>query len=397
MKRGLKYVSYADHSGYGTAGLDYLHGFMNAGHRVSWEPLVFDHWGYVPWSAELGTMPIFRETLADDRGRFPHTSLLDILHADIAYRSIVLHTQPESWPLYWEQGCERVGYTVWESDHVPLHWPALLNTADRILVPCQFNVDVFTHDGVKPPVTVVPHIYRPPDAMAHDEVEEFRRKLGIADNHFVFYTINTWTSRKALWETVTAFLDAFMVRDPVTLVIKTDSTGVPSEDALARMPTPRILAELCAGRRDIPAMHLICRDLSRREIDLLHHLGECYVSLTHGEGWGLGAFEAAGIGNPVIMTGWGGQLDYLGTDHPGLVDYAMVPVRDCFGSGSYQTHQHWAQADRDHAVALMRAIVANPSAFKASAAATHARIRAEFSESAVIHRFAEAIDVTRTA
>ncbi len=56
---------------------------MNAGHRVSWEPLVFDHWGYVPWSAELGTMPIFRETLADDRGRFPHTSLLDILHADI--------------------------------------------------------------------------------------------------------------------------------------------------------------------------------------------------------------------------------------------------------------------------------------------------------------------------
>src|SRR6185437_13149736 len=73
---------------------------------------------------------------------------------------------------------------------------------------------------------------------------------------------------------------------------------------------------------------------------------------------GLGAFDAATLGKPVIMTGWSAQLDYLagasGT-WPGAVPYRLVnapvfpPHLPSFFPG-----QHWAQADLDAAAALMR-------------------------------------------
>ena len=73
--------------------------------------------------------------------------------------------------------------------------------------------------------------------------------------------------------------------------------------------------------------------------DAIHAIGDCYVSLTHGEGWGMGAFDAATLGKPVLITGWGSprigavQLDAGGAQpspelraqHPGLV-IARVPA-----------------------------------------------------------------------
>ena len=41
-------------------------------------------------------------------------------------------------------------------------------------------------------------------------------------------------------------------------------------------------------------------------------------------GGGWGAFEAARLGKPVIMTGYGGQLDYLDAELSHLVDYTLV-------------------------------------------------------------------------
>ena len=38
---------------------------------------------------------------------------------------------------------------------------------------------------------------------------------------------------------------------------------------------------------------------------------KAYISLTHGEGYGLPLFEAAYNGLPVICSGWSGQCDFL--------------------------------------------------------------------------------------
>ena len=74
-------------------------------------------------------------------------------------------------------------------------------------------------------------------------------------------------------------------------------------------------------------------------------------SVTRGEGWGLGPFDAATLGKPVIITGWGGHLDFLGADYPGLIAYTMAPVSGWLHGASYRPTQQWAVADRHDAAA----------------------------------------------
>jgi hypothetical protein len=82
----------------------------------------------------------------------------------------------------------------------------------------------------------------------------------------------------------------------------------------------------------------------------------------------MGAFDAAALGKPVIITGWGGQLDYLGEDYPGLIRYEMTGVpAGWLPHATQETTQRWAQPDLDHASALMRAAVArDPVLFDAA-------------------------------
>ena len=60
----------------------------------------------------------------------------------------------------------------------------------------------------------------------------------------------------------------------------------------------------------------------------------------------------------MIITGWGGHLDYLGQDYPGLVRYEMTQVEGWRPESVYRPTQRWATADRQHAVQLMRGAVA---------------------------------------
>lgn len=41
-----------------------------------------------------------------------------------------------------------VAHTVWETDRTPRHWPELLNETDLVIVPTEWNRDVFTGCGV---------------------------------------------------------------------------------------------------------------------------------------------------------------------------------------------------------------------------------------------------------
>ena len=68
-----------------------------------------------------------------------------------------------------------------------------------------------------------------------------------------------------------------------------------------------------------------------------------------GRGLGTGSFDAASFGNPSIVTGWGGHLDYLGSDYPYLVDYELVQTSsdkpDAFGFPQ-SDDAYWARAQQ---------------------------------------------------
>ena len=80
----------------------------------------------------------------------------------------------------------------------------------------------------------------------------------------------------------------------------------------------------------------------------LHLDCDCWVDATRGEGFGLPQLDAAAMGNPVITTGWGAQIEIV--DDPqitkALVPYELIPVDPKMAKiGVYDENQQWANPD----------------------------------------------------
>jgi hypothetical protein len=115
--------------------------------------------------------------------------------------------------------------------------------------------------------------------------------------------------------------------------------------------------------------------------------------LTRAEGFGLNVFDAALAANPVIVTGWGGQVDYLGPDYPLLVDYALAPMdADADDSWVDMIADHrWAVADHDDAVDKLRWVDSHRDEAAAIGARIAPALRAEHSVDALATRLAAAV------
>jgi len=398
MTIGVKYIAYPNASGYALAGVAYVRALHNAGVPVWWQPWFLGGEPHL-WTPQdgLATLPLVRAAegwaaLAD----LP--SLIAATMRPIEYDTVVTHVVPEHWPRLVEPGKRMLGYTAWETDALPAHWPPILNAMTAVAVPSRKNAEIFGRDGVSRPVHVVPHIRRHGwSAAARDAAAALRLRLRIPDDHFVFYTISTWDPRKALDDLMTVFARTFAAEERVTLLIKTTSvignaalgSGSPVEIRV-RQIADRLMKETGAPRLNFAV--IAADDISGRTIDAIHVLGDCYVSLTHGEGWGLGAFDAAALGKPVLITGWGGQLDYLGEDYPGLVRYRMNPVGGWMPHASYRGSQLWATADVEHASALMRAAAERDAQLVEAAERVRETIANRFAEPIVARELLSAID-----
>ena len=398
--RGIRYYGGGDLGGYGHAAIAYVRALVNAGVPVQWIP--------VDWTAH--DMRSGSWVRPDGGPRFmlsmlgEHSHLVDVpalierTSRAVAYDTIIVHAPPESWPALFEPGKRNIGNTVWETDRSPSHWLPLMRRADRVIVPCEFNREVFRRGGLERPIAVVPHIRRHAWAdFSPSELTAARADLGIPADHRVLYTLNTWSPRKALPELIHACATAFSGDDAVTLLIKTGPEGYEQGPLYGLRPT-RELAQraitAAAERLRRPAPHIVLHDetLDGDGLDLIHAIGDIYVSLSRGEGWGLGAFEAATLGKPVVMTGWGGHTEYLGQGWPGAVPYRMVPVALWPPHApTYFPSQRWAEPDLGAAAAMLHAAVADPAPAREAAARIRERIFADYAEPVLVRRLLEAI------
>ena len=369
---GIKYISFWENSGYGEAARRYLLGLANSGTPLSWTPMVpGSAWG-------LGYEPFAERSVGD-------AQLDPLCNRSIDYDTVVVHTVPEYFPLWRtvEKGKRVFGYTAWETDTLPKHWPELLNGMDGVVVPSRWNREVFIRSGVSVPIYVLPHVAQ------SDDNSGIARNLGVEDKEFMFYSINTWTARKALFKTIEAYLRAFSADENVVLVIRTSRKNfIQSRNALLRLrqkmkpQTSEAAVESIVKQYSRPAsIRMLCDELESDEIRALHSRGDCYVSLSRGEGWGLGGFDAAAAGNPVIMTGFGGQCDYLPEDSAYLVDYQLTSVDDFAGEPSYSSDQQWAEANIETASRYMREVYEDRSNAIAKGAQLKKFVHKNFSES----------------
>jgi glycosyltransferase involved in cell wall biosynthesis len=382
-RRSVKYVSHGDAGGYGLSGIAYLHGLRGAGVPVSWTPLFPTVGGYAAEASPDAALRRLRDPALP-----PETAdLYEAVTRDVACDICVLHTVPELWAAHRQPHCHHIGYTVWELTTAPPHWPALLASMEQLLTPSRLSADALANAGVPAPIEIVPHLFRPPAATA--DGARFRALHGIPREHTLFYTVNTWIARKAVWRTLHAYCSAFSAADPTTLVVKTSAFGPAHEGDARQHPVQQLVRALIANYPAAPHVCLIVRHLTQAEMDDLHAAGNCYVSLTHAEGWGLGAFDAACAGRPVVMTGWGGHLDYLSASDALLVDYQLVPVHDRLGASSYRSDQLWALADLDDAIARMQWVHDHRTDSVALGERLGARLRQQYARDGIIARLAE--------
>ena len=137
-------------------------------------------------------------------------------------------------------------------------------------------------------------------------------------------------------------------------------------------------------------MQLVTRQLSDDEVRALHVRGDCFVSLCRSEGWGLGAFDAAVCGNPVVTTGYGGHVDFL-AGSPFLVRFDLLAVQDPAGYPSYAPDQRWAEPDVDDGAEMLRRVCSDRTGARSEAAARAEELRWRYRPEAVAGAFVAAV------
>ena len=331
----IKYWSpFFDASGYASCSRHYIKALVDCGADVTLSPVSFEE---------------ARPTL----GNLGNNYILKNINKKIDYNINLIHLTPEHYPMYKEEGKINVGYTVWETNKIHHDWIAYCNCMDAIIVPSEWNVTIFKNSGVKVPVYCVPHVV---DIERFNNVKKFVVD-GPSPDDYVFYSVFQFMERKDPISLLKAYWYAFNSTDKVALVLKVYKNNYSDNEKNAIIQTIKKLKQsiLMPKGKDFAPVYLVLDMLSDEEILGLHKYGDCFISLNHAEGFGLPESEAVAIGNPIIVTGYGGVTQFLNKNNSYLLNYTLTPV-----SGApmmwYTFDQCWAQANILQAARIMRFI-----------------------------------------
>jgi glycosyltransferase involved in cell wall biosynthesis len=287
---------------------------------------------------------------------------------------LVHHSVPGEWKSVAAalQPSHQIGHSVWELDDVPMIWKQQMSDVDEFWVPTEWNREAFER-AFQRPVHVVPHIV--------SDIEPGRDPMGIPDDVAVVSLVSAWDWRKRPDRAIEAFCHAFTAADGVALAVKTTPWHVAWPGGISDVP--QLIHRITEMFPDPPIVYYDMSIWTDAQMLGLAQRSACTLSLTASEGWGLGTFDAAALGVPAIITGYGGQVDYLGEDYPGLLPYRRVKTthldRDLFEPGT-----EWAFADLDVAVDMLRSVVGGSASELTRRAATLApELRRRYSSDVV--------------
>jgi hypothetical protein len=237
----------------------------------------------------------------------------------------------------------------WEETLVPIETIRCLNRHFRgVLAPSAFVAKVLVDSGLTVPV------YRIGQA---PPLADFRQ-LGTArrERHgevVSFLHVSSCMARKGVDILLAAYVRAFRRGDRVRLVIK--GFPNPHNDVGARV------ARIRASDAEAPEIVVINQDLDRQELLALYADAEIMVLPTRGEGFNLPAAEAMAAGLAVIVTGFGGQMDFCNADTVRLLDFHLAPSQSHVAG----SHGLWAEPAIDDLIAALRDATGHPPSARA--------------------------------
>lgn len=320
-----------------------------------------------------------KETIVIAEGSIdPDEPIQTTSNAQMHTECVVIHHDPSSISRNYTnftrsgrpEGVAYVGITVWEPDSIPNAVARILSELDAVVVPSEHTRNALLRSGLETECVVVPHTFDP-EIWSEPSFEELERDR----DKYVFYAIGTSIARKNLATLCAAYFTAFEGRDDVVLRLK--GSGQFAEiAAVAKKGFEQ--SGIAMDRR--PPMRIYCDNWSVNKMRAFHLDGDCCVSATRSEGFGLVEFEAKLCASRVITTGWGAAPEFLehveladvaqvkygpyrgclegdikvSSGHDILVPYELKPVEGMYGIGCYDPKQKWAEPDFDALVEAMR-------------------------------------------
>ena len=259
-----------------------------------------------------------------------------------------------------------IGYTAGiETTKVSHEWLLKCNEMDKIIVVSKHSSDVFlnsvyqaTNQSTGEQVELR---LNKPISWINYPVKHFEKlpslELGLTTS-YNFLCVAQFGPRKNLPNTIKWFLEEFK-SDDVGLVIK---SNISKNCLIDRETLESQLKQMVGNDPERKCkVYLIHGDMTDQEIHSLYQNKQidAFVSLTHGEGFGLPIFEAAYSGLPVVATGWSGQLDFLTDDTREdkffSVTYDIQPVqKEVVWPGVLIQESMWAYPREQSAKSKMR-------------------------------------------
>lgn len=283
----LYYCALAQQNGYARAAEDYCLALHRAGVDIAVRPL---------YDCDLDNLDDGYEDLRDLATR----KLEDPTH-------VIIHAMPPAAIRFArdtnisDAAARRIAVTTWETDRCPLDITDKLDEYfDAVITPSWMSAMALERAGA----AVLPHCFNP------DIWRPLVRSPRNSKDDYVFYTIGANSPRKNLEGLLKVYLTRFRADDPCALaVVCRDRAGV--ENLIQSIKD----AAYDDGKRDFPLVGVVSDRLSTATLVELHEHSDCYVSLSRGEAWNLGAFEAAIMGNHVIATQGCGHRDFLSKEY----------------------------------------------------------------------------------
>jgi glycosyltransferase involved in cell wall biosynthesis len=253
-----------------------------------------------------------------------------------------------SLPEWWRfvQAEPLVGLTMHETTELPAAWVRDINRAESVIVPCEYNRQVFVGSGVTVPVHVARWGIDP------EEWYPLERPRQGWEPYTFLWSGNGGADHRKGWDVAyRAFRLAFGDRADVRLILhfRQPLTGSPEfRDENV---------ETLVGMLDLPAMRG------------LFQCADVFVFPSRGEGWGLPPREAAATGLPALVTRWGGLAESVGEWALGIPVGEMMPAH--YGLWKPGEVGEWPEPDLEATAELLvwcEAHRASVAAFGAQAA-----------------------------
>lgn len=293
---------------------------------------------------------------------------VNILHINADHLPVVMKNLGRAWV----NERYNIGFWAWEMPEFPDQWLDRFDLLDEVWVPSTYvNQAVAAKSPV--PVITIPHVIDIDTAGAQRYPREH---FGIDRQAFVFVSMfdtHSIAQRKNPFGSILAFQQAFAADDiNVQLVIKVNNADAASTAVLRD----------CIGNYN--NILVLDQHFDRTQTDSLINCSDCYVSLHHAEGFGLGPAEAMALGKVALLTDWSGNTEYMTTDNCVPVSYSLRKLGKDYGP--YAAHQHWAVPDIQHAAREMKDLAGNPARVQAIGKRAKSSIEQNFSAQAIGER-----------